>query len=64
MYYAYSFRRTRQANTTDLPNRKKDVPNEKKTPPAPSKPKQAIDSTDGVCGDLGSLVATKHALGF
>jgi hypothetical protein len=64
MYYAYSFRRTRQANATDLPNRKKDVPNEKKTPSAPPEPKQAVDSTDGVCGDLGNLVATKYALDF
>ena len=57
-----SVRRTSQANATDLPDRKKDAPNDKKTPSAPSKPKQAIDSTDGVCGDLGSLVAAKHAL--
>jgi len=64
MYYAYSFRRTRQANATDLSNRKKGVPNDKKTPPAPPEPKQAVDSTDGVCGDLGSLVATNMHLIF
>ena len=59
-----SVRRTSQANATDLPNRKKDVPNEKKTPSAPAKPKQGIDSTDGVCVDLGSLAVTKPALDF